>query len=91
MATVTHLDHEERELEAFYLEHADHPEIKAMGASSASSSPAVRRAVLRVGPRRASPRSARAVHRERPGAGASRSSPGLRAAATGSEVAPVWR
>jgi Hemerythrin HHE cation binding domain len=29
-ATVTHLDHEERELEDFYLTHADHPELKAM-------------------------------------------------------------
>lgn len=30
-ATVTHLEHEEAEIEQFYLEHADHPEIKAMG------------------------------------------------------------
>ena len=30
VATVTHLDHEERELEAFYVENADHPEVKAM-------------------------------------------------------------
>lgn len=29
-AAVAHLDHEERELEAFYLEHEDHPEIRAM-------------------------------------------------------------
>ena len=29
-ATLTHLEHEERELEAFYLEHEDHPEVKAM-------------------------------------------------------------
>ena len=30
-ATLTHLDHEEAEIETFYLEHEDHPEIKAMG------------------------------------------------------------
>lgn len=29
-ATVTHLEHEERELEAFYLENEHHPEIRAM-------------------------------------------------------------
>ena len=29
-ATLTHLEHEERELETFYLEHEDHPEVKAM-------------------------------------------------------------
>jgi hypothetical protein len=29
-ATVDHLDHEERELEPFYLEHHDHPEVVAM-------------------------------------------------------------
>ncbi len=31
VVTVRHLEHEEAEIEEFYLEHADHPEIKAMG------------------------------------------------------------
>ncbi len=38
--TVTHLDHEERELEPVYLEHADGPEMKAMGKQFAKVSPA---------------------------------------------------
>ena len=29
-ATLDHLEHEERELETFYLEHHDHPEVAAM-------------------------------------------------------------
>jgi hypothetical protein len=29
--TLEHLDHEEDELEAFYLDNVDHPEVKAMG------------------------------------------------------------
>lgn len=37
--TVTHLDHEESEIESFYLEHADHPEIKAMGREFGKRSP----------------------------------------------------
>ena len=39
-ATVQHLDHEEAEIEPFYLEHADHPEIKAMGREFGKRSPA---------------------------------------------------
>lgn len=39
-ATTEHLDHEERELEAFYLENRDHPEIVAMGRKFAKVSPA---------------------------------------------------
>ncbi len=38
-ATVRHLDHEEAEIEAFYLAHADHPEIKAMGREFGKRSP----------------------------------------------------
>jgi hypothetical protein len=38
--TVTHLDHEESEIEEFYLAHADHPEIKAMGREFGKRSPA---------------------------------------------------
>jgi hypothetical protein len=38
-ATLTHLDHEEGELEPFYLEHADHPEITAMGREFGRRSP----------------------------------------------------
>ena len=30
-ATLDHLEHEERELEAFYVEHADHPEVEGHG------------------------------------------------------------
>ncbi len=37
--TVRHLDHEETEIESFYLEHADHPEIKAMGKEFGKRSP----------------------------------------------------
>jgi hypothetical protein len=40
-ATITHLDHEERELEAFYVHHADHPEMKAMDGEFRKQSPAV--------------------------------------------------
>ena len=39
-ATVRHLDHEEAEIESFYLEHSDHPEIKAMGREFGRRSPA---------------------------------------------------
>ena len=39
-ATVDHLDHEERELEPFYLENRDHPEVVAMGKAFAKVSPA---------------------------------------------------
>ncbi len=38
--TVTHLDHEERELEPVYLEKVDSPEIKEMGKKFAKVSPA---------------------------------------------------
>ena len=38
--TVSHLDHEERELEPVYLEHAEGPEMKAMGKKFAKVSPA---------------------------------------------------
>ena len=41
VATLTHLDHEERELEAFYVAHADHPEMKAMEGEFRKQSPAV--------------------------------------------------
>ena len=41
VATLTHLDHEERELEAFYVHHADHPEVKAMEGEFRKQSPAV--------------------------------------------------
>ena len=37
---VAHLDHEEQETEAVYLQHADGPEIKAMGKQFAKVSPA---------------------------------------------------
>ena len=40
-ATVTHLDHEERELEAFYVENAEHPEVRAMEGEFRKQSPAV--------------------------------------------------
>jgi hypothetical protein len=40
-AAVTHLDHEERELETFYLENAEHPEVKAMEGQFRKQSPAV--------------------------------------------------
>ena len=40
-ATVTHLDHEERELETFYLENAEHPEVRAMEGEFRKQSPAV--------------------------------------------------
>jgi hypothetical protein len=40
VATVRHLDHEESEIESFYLEHSDHPEIKAMGREFGKRSPA---------------------------------------------------
>jgi hypothetical protein len=40
-ATLTHLDHEERELEAFYVAHADHAEMKAMVGEFRKQSPAV--------------------------------------------------
>ena len=39
-ATVRHLDHEEAEIEPFYLQHADHPEMKAMGREFGRRSPA---------------------------------------------------
>jgi hemerythrin-like domain-containing protein len=39
-ATVEHLDHEERELEPFYLQNQDHPEVVAMGKAFARTSPA---------------------------------------------------
>jgi len=39
-ATVTHLDHEERELEAFYVENAEHPEVRAMEGQFRKQSPA---------------------------------------------------
>jgi hypothetical protein len=38
--TVTHLDHEEQELEPIYLEKAESPEIKAMGKQFAKTGPA---------------------------------------------------
>jgi hypothetical protein len=38
--TVAHLDHEEQEIEPVYLQHADGPEIKAMGKQFAKVSPA---------------------------------------------------
>jgi hypothetical protein len=38
--TVTHLDHEERELEPVYLQNVDAPEIKEMGKKFAKVSPA---------------------------------------------------
>jgi len=38
-ATVTHLDHEEAEIEPFYLANEDHPEIKAMGREFGKRSP----------------------------------------------------
>ncbi len=38
--TLQHLDHEESELEAFYLDNVDAPEIKAMGKKFAKVSPA---------------------------------------------------
>ena len=41
VATLTHLDHEERELEAFYVNNADHPEVKAMEGEFRKQSPAV--------------------------------------------------
>lgn len=41
VATLTHLDHEERELEAFYVREADNPEVKAMEAEFRRQSPAV--------------------------------------------------
>jgi hypothetical protein len=37
--TVAHLDHEERETEPVYLQHADGPEMKAMGKQFAKVSP----------------------------------------------------
>jgi hypothetical protein len=37
---VAHLDHEEQEIEPIYLQHADGPEIKAMGKQFAKVSPA---------------------------------------------------
>lgn len=40
-AAVAHLDHEERELEAFYVTNADHPEVKAMEGEFRKQSPAV--------------------------------------------------
>ena len=38
--TVAHLDHEEQEIEPVYLQHADGPEMKAMGRQFAKVSPA---------------------------------------------------
>jgi hypothetical protein len=38
--TVTHLDHEEQEIEPVYLAHAESPEIKAMGKQFGKVSPA---------------------------------------------------
>jgi hypothetical protein len=38
--TVEHLDHEEREIEGTYLEHAESPEMKEMGKQFAKVSPA---------------------------------------------------
>jgi hypothetical protein len=38
--TVTHLDHEEAEIEPFYLANEDHPEVKAMGREFGRRSPA---------------------------------------------------
>ena len=40
-ATTTHLDHEEGELETFYVENPDHPEVKAMEGEFRKQSPAV--------------------------------------------------
>jgi len=37
--TVAHLDHEEQEIEPIYLQHADGPEMKAMGKQFAKVSP----------------------------------------------------
>ena len=39
-ATLTHLDHEERELEAFYVENPHHPEVRAMEVEFRKQSPA---------------------------------------------------
>jgi hypothetical protein len=39
-ATTTHLDHEEGELETFYLANHDHPEVKAMDGEFRKQSPA---------------------------------------------------
>jgi len=39
-ATLTHLDHEEQEIERFYLDKADTPEMKAMGRKFGQVSPA---------------------------------------------------
>jgi hypothetical protein len=39
-ATIEHFDHEERELESFYVENRDHPEVVAMGRKFAKVSPA---------------------------------------------------
>jgi hypothetical protein len=39
VATLRHLDHEEAEIESFLVEHADHPEIKAMGREFGKRSP----------------------------------------------------
>jgi hypothetical protein len=41
VATLTHLEHEERELEAFYVTNAQHPEVKAMEGEFRKQSPAV--------------------------------------------------
>jgi hypothetical protein len=40
-ATLSHLEHEEAELEPFYLAHKDHPEIRAMNRAFSRQSPAI--------------------------------------------------
>ena len=87
---MRHLDHEEREIESFYLEHADHPEIKAMGGEFGKQSPAFAGPLLRVGHRRASPQEQAAFKENVPGPVFAVLSSvwgrGYR-----KEVAPVWR
>ena len=65
--TVRHLDHEETEIESFYLEHADHPEIKAMGKEFGKRSPSSRGASSPGSPTVRPRRSRRRSRRTSPG------------------------
>lgn len=89
-ATLTHLDHEEAQLEAFYLAHEDHPEIKAMGREFGRQSPAVAGRFFAWATDGAAPEEDAALHDSVPGPVFAVLN-GIWGRGYRKDVAPVWR
>lgn len=89
-ATVRHLDHEEAEIEPFYLEHHDHPEITAMGRDFARRNPAFAGRFFAWVTDGASPQEEAAFRENVPGP-VFRVMSGVWGRGYRKEVAPVWR